>query len=70
MKRSFCNVEDTLAEYKAVEKEATLRGCFHDQDEKWWRSCCDLVVMNLTGIHEDMGLIPVLAQSVKDLALR
>ena len=27
-------------------------------------------VKNLTGIHEDMGLIPGLTQQVKDLALR
>ena len=28
-----------------------------------------LVVMNLTGVHEDTGLIPGLSQWVKDLAL-
>jgi len=32
-------------------------------------SWCSSGVMNLTRIHEDMGLIPGLAQWVKDLAL-
>ena len=32
-------------------------------------SCCGSVVMNLTGIHEDEGLIPGLNQWVKDLVL-
>ena len=39
--------------------------------QKWlfWSSCCGSVVTNLTGIHEDMGLIPGLFQWVKDLVL-
>ena len=32
-------------------------------------SHCGSVVMNLTSIHGDVGLIPGLAQWVKDLAL-
>ena len=34
-----------------------------------WSSHCGSEVMNRTSIHEDMGLIPSLAQQVKDLAL-
>ena len=32
-------------------------------------SCCASVVMYLTGIHEGEGLIPALAQCVKDPSL-
>ena len=31
-------------------------------------SCCGSAVMNRPSIHEDMGLMPGLAQWVKDLA--
>ena len=34
-----------------------------------WSPYRSSVVMNLTSIHEDMGLIPGLARWVKDLAL-
>ena len=41
-----------------VKKTQTLRS-----------SCCGSAVMNLTSIHEDVGLIHGLAQWVKDLVL-
>ena len=34
---------------------------------KFWSSCRGLAEMNLTSILEDMGLIPGLAQWIKDL---
>ena len=34
-----------------------------------WSSHCDQQKMNLTNIHEDVGLIPGLARWVKDLVL-
>ena len=36
---------------------------------KFWSSHCGAVEINLTSIHEDVGLIPGLAQWVKDLVL-
>ena len=35
----------------------------------WWSSHCGSAEMNLTGIHEDVGSIPGLAQWIRDLAL-
>ena len=34
-----------------------------------WSSHCGSAVMNLTSIHENAGLIPGLAQGVRDLGL-
>ena len=36
---------------------------------QYWSSCHGSAVMNLTSVHEDMGLIPGLTQWVQDLAL-
>ena len=41
----------------------------HSEDEESRSARCGSVVMNPTSIHEDMGLIPDLAQWVEDLAL-
>ena len=38
-------------------------------EEKIRSSHCGTAEMNLTSIHEDVGLIPVLTEWVKDLAL-
>ena len=40
-----------------------------DQEVNLWSSCCGSVETNLTSIHEAAGLIPGLAQWIKDLTL-
>ena len=40
-----------------------------DRNAIFGRFCCDSVVMSRTSTHEDSGLIPGLAQWVKELAL-
>ena len=37
---------------------------------KFWSSCCDSVVKNLTIIYEDVGSIPGIAQWLKDPMLQ
>ena len=54
-----CNFHFTLA----------LTKFFPNQKAKPGSTCCGSAVMNPTSIHEDVGLIPGLAQWVKDLAL-
>ena len=39
------------------------------QKKLFWDFCCGAVEMNLTSIHQDVGLIPGLTQQVKDLLL-
>ena len=46
-----------------------LANSFNFSGSVYGSSCCDSAVMNLTHIHEDVGLIPGLTQWVKDLVL-
>ena len=46
-------------------KEISLK---KKKGKKKWSSCYGSVVMNLTSIHEDVGLIPGPTQWLKDLA--
>ena len=39
------------------------------QKKLFWDFCCGAVEMNLTSIHQDVGLIPGLTRQVKDLLL-
>ena len=41
----------------------------HLSREQPWSSCCGTVEMNLTRIHDDVGLSPGLVQGVRDPAL-
>ena len=50
-------------------KGGTLRICNSSLKKIDQSSCCGSEVMNLTSIHEDVGLIPGLTQWVKNLVL-
>ena len=48
---------------------AGTHGPAHLENLLFGSSCCGTVETNLTGIHEELGWIPGLAQWVKDPAL-
>ena len=50
------------------ERHTRMLGAKDMQFKKAWSSCCGSAVMNPTSVHEDVGLIPGLAQWLKDLA--
>ena len=51
-----------------MQKDKNTNNNKKKRNVKWWSSHCGAVEMNLSRNHEVVGLIPGLAQWVKDLA--